>query len=98
MSLVARSTTESSQVPYEMLEAVFSYLDVYDLLDAAHTCSRWKEVVNSSEVLLAAAASEVGSTAIAGPCCTGEPSLKGSSIESKSCHRAAQEGGDGSVA
>ena len=51
MSLVARSTTEPSQVPYEMLEAVFSYLDVYDLLDAAHTCSRWKEVVNSSEVL-----------------------------------------------
>ena len=47
---------------------------------------------------LAAAASEAGSTAIAGPCCTGEPSLKGSSIESKSCHRAAQEGGDGTLA
>ena len=41
----------SSGLKCKMLEAAFSYLDVYDLLDAAHTCSRWKEVVNSTKLL-----------------------------------------------
>lgn len=42
---------EPSQVPYEMLETVFSFLDVHDLLDVSHTCCRWNSVVNSSERL-----------------------------------------------
>lgn len=42
---------ESSQVPYEMLETVFSFLSFYDLLVVAQTCGRWNEVVNSSERL-----------------------------------------------
>ena len=42
---------DPSEVPYEMLETIFSFLNVYDLLGAAHTCSRWNEVVSSSEGL-----------------------------------------------